>query len=61
MLVTALTAVIGCDRAAAIAHKAAEGDLTLREAALDSGDIDEERFDEIIDPKKMVGPGLAGS
>jgi len=61
MLVTALTPVIGYDRAAAIAHKAVEGDLTLREAALDSGDIDEERFDEIIDPKKMVGHGLAGS
>jgi hypothetical protein len=25
------------------------------------GDIDEKRFDEIVDPKKMVGQGVAGS
>jgi fumarate hydratase, class II len=53
--------VIGYDKASAIAHKASDGDLTLKEAALDSGDIDEERFDEVVDPKKMVGRGLAGA
>ncbi|MDB5410195.1 MAG: Fumarate hydratase class, partial [Rhodospirillales bacterium] len=36
-------------------------DLTLKEAALQSGFIDEKRFDEIVDPKKMVGHGFAGS
>jgi len=61
MLVTALSPVIGYDKASAIAHKANDGDLTLKEAALDSGDIDEERFDEIVDPNKMVGHGLAGA
>jgi fumarate hydratase, class II len=61
MLVTALSPVIGYDKASAIAHKANDGDLTLKEAALQSGDIDEDRFDEIVDPKKMVGHGLAGS
>jgi fumarate hydratase class II len=61
MLVTALSPVIGYDKASAIAHKANDGDLTLKEAALDSGEIDEERFDEIVDPKRMVGHGLAGS
>jgi fumarate hydratase class II len=61
MLVTALSPVIGYDQASAIAHKANDEDLTLREAALKSGFIDEKRFDEIIDPKKMVGHGLAGS
>jgi fumarate hydratase, class II len=61
MLVTALSPVIGYDKASAIAHKASDGDLTLKEAALDSGDIDEERFDEVVDPKKMVGRGLAGA
>jgi fumarate hydratase class II len=61
MLVTALSPVIGYDKASAIAHKANDEGLTLKEAALASGDIDERRFDEIVDPKKMVGHGLAGS
>jgi fumarate hydratase, class II len=61
MLVTALSPVIGYDKASAIAHKANDEDLTLKEAALRSGFIDEKRFDEIVDPKKMVGHGLAGS
>jgi fumarate hydratase class II len=61
MLVTALSPVIGYDKASSIAHKANDEDLTLKEAALQSGFIDEKRFDEIVDPKKMVGHGLAGS
>jgi fumarate hydratase class II len=61
MLVTALSPVIGYDKASAIAHKANEEGLTLREAALASGFIDEKRFDEIVDPKKMIGRGLGGA
>ncbi len=61
MLVTALSPVIGYDKASAIAHKANDEGLSLKEAALASGDIDEARFEEIVDPKKMVGSGLAGS
>jgi fumarate hydratase class II len=61
MLVTALSPVIGYDKASAIAHKANDEDLTLKEAALVSGDIDEKRFEEIVDPKKMVGHGVGGS
>jgi fumarate hydratase class II len=61
MLVTALSPVIGYDKASAIAHKADDEDLTLKEAALRSGYIDEARFDEIVDPAKMVGDGVAGS
>src|ERR1700722_14867244 len=61
MLVTALSPVIGYDKASAIAHTANDEDLTLKVAALKSGFIDEKRFDEIVDPKKMVGHGLAGS
>ncbi|MCL2452306.1 MAG: lyase family protein, partial [Alphaproteobacteria bacterium] len=61
MLVTALAPAIGYDKAAAIAHKANEEGLTLKEAALRSGIIDEKQFDEIVDPKKMVGHGVAGS
>jgi fumarate hydratase class II len=61
MLVTALSPVIGYDKASAIAHKANDADLTLKEAALDSGFIDEKRFDEIVDPRKMVGDGVGGN
>jgi fumarate hydratase class II len=48
------------DNASAIAHRANDEDLTLKEVALQSSDIDEKRFDEIVDPRKMVGPGWAG-
>ncbi len=61
MLVTALSPVIGYDKASAIAHTANDEGLTLREAALRTGYIDEERFDEIVDPKKMTGHGVAGA
>ena len=61
MLVTALSPVIGYDKASAIAHKANDDNLTLKDAALQSGNIDERRFDEIVDPTKMVGHGVAGS
>jgi fumarate hydratase class II len=61
MLVTALSPVIGYDKASAIAHKANDEGLSLREAALKLGCIDAARFDEIVDPKKMVGHGVAGA
>jgi fumarate hydratase class II len=61
MLVTALSPVIGYDKASAIAHAANDHDLTLKEAALASGAIDERRFDEIVDPRKLVGHGVGGS
>jgi fumarate hydratase class II len=61
MLVTALSPVIGYDKAAAIAHTANDHDLTLRQAAIASGAIDGKRFDEIVNPEKLVGCGVAGS
>ena len=60
MLVTALSPVIGYDKAAAIAHKAHEEDLTLRESALSLGYVDEQQFDRIVDPRKMLGRDLSG-
>jgi fumarate hydratase class II len=59
--VTALSLMIGYDKASAIAHKANDEGLTLKEAALQSSDIDEERFDEVVDPRTMVGHGVGGS
>jgi len=61
MLATALSPVIGYDKAAAIVHKANAEGLSLKEAALQSGAIDEKQFDEIIDPKRMAGSGVGGS
>jgi fumarate hydratase class II len=54
MLVTALSPVIGYDKASAIAHKANDEGTTLREAALASG-VDAGESDRIVDPNTMVG------
>src|SRR5882724_2441049 len=59
MLVTALAPVIGYDKASAIAHHALEHDLTLKEAALQLGHVDEATFERVIDPAKMVKPYVA--
>jgi fumarate hydratase class II len=59
MLVTALAPVIGYDKASHIAHHAIERDVTLKTAALELGYVSEEDFDRLIDPSKMVRPGVA--
>jgi fumarate hydratase, class II len=59
MLVTALSPVIGYDKASKIAHYAMDNDLTLKEAALKLGFVTEAEFDLIVDPKKMVKPYVA--
>ncbi|MBM9402812.1 class II fumarate hydratase [Gluconacetobacter azotocaptans] len=61
MLVTALSPVIGYDRASAIAHDAMDHDISLREAALRSGAVDAETFDRLVRPIDMVGAGVAGA
>jgi fumarate hydratase, class II len=59
--VTALSPVIGYDKASEIAHTAMAEDLTLKEAAIRSGAVTAEDFDRIVDPRTMVGTGLAGA
>jgi fumarate hydratase class II len=54
MLVTALSPVIGYDKASQIAHSAADKNQTLEEAALASGFIDKEKFDKVVNPANMV-------
>ncbi|MFZ5426695.1 MAG: class II fumarate hydratase, partial [Thermodesulfobacteriota bacterium] len=54
VLATALTPVIGYDKAARIVHYAGERDITLREAALELGLVDAETFDRVVVPGKMV-------
>ena len=59
MLVTALTPVIGYDKASEIAHYAMEHDTTLKAAALKLGFVSEAEFDRVVDPAKMVRPYVA--
>jgi len=59
MLVTALSPVIGYDKASKIAHYAMDNDLTLKAAALKLGFVTEAEFDRIVDPSKMVRPYVA--
>jgi fumarate hydratase, class II len=54
MLVTALSPHIGYDRAASIAHHAHQNGLTLRAAALASGDVTGAQFDAWVQPQRMV-------
>ncbi|MET3696390.1 fumarase class II [Bacillus oleivorans] len=54
MLVTALNPHIGYEKAAEIAKKAFKENTTLKAAALATGYITEEQFDEWVDPRKMV-------
>jgi fumarate hydratase class II len=61
MLVTALSPVIGYDKASKIAHYAMDHDLTLKAAALKLGFVTEEQFDHVVDPAKMVKPYVAGN
>ena len=61
MLVTALSPVIGYDKASKIAHYALDNDLTLKEAALKLGFVTEADFDRVVDPKKMVKPYVASA
>lgn len=54
MLVTALSPIIGYDKAAAIAHKAYHENLTLKEATLALGHLTEEEFDQHVQSHKMI-------
>jgi fumarate hydratase class II len=55
MLVTALAPEIGYDHAATIAKHAHKQGMTLKEAGLDLGLVDEETFDRVVKPEAMLG------
>jgi len=57
MLVTALNPHIGYDKAAHIAKKAHAEGKTLREAAIVSGFLTGEQFDQWVRPEDMIHPG----
>jgi fumarate hydratase class II len=56
MLVTALNPHIGYDNAAKVAKKAHKEGKTLREVVIELGLMTGERFDEVVQPEKMIGP-----
>src|SRR5580700_8495923 len=58
MMVTALSPVIGYDKAAAISYYAIDHDLTLKEAALAKG-VSEDLYDKIVIPIDLTRPGSA--
>jgi fumarate hydratase class II len=58
MMVTALSPVIGYDKASEIAHLAIDNDLTLKQAALQRG-VSEELFDRVVIPIHLTRPSSA--
>jgi fumarate hydratase class II len=59
MLVTALAPKIGYDNATKVAKEAHKNGTTLKEEAIKLGFVDEETFEKIVRPEKMVGPSEA--
>lgn len=57
MLVTALNPHIGYDKAAEIAKAAYKNGTTLKAEAVRLGYMTAEKFDEVVRPDQMVGPG----
>ena len=56
MLVTALNPYIGYEKAAEIAKKAHKEGSTLKEAALATGYLTEQQYDEYVNPATMIYP-----
>ena len=55
MMVTALSPIIGYDKASVISHYAIDNNLTLKEAALKNG-VSEELYDRVVVPINMTHP-----
>ena len=60
MLTTALAPVVGYDKAAEIAKKAAATGRTIREVAREETTLSEQELEEILNPERMTEPGLTG-
>jgi fumarate hydratase class II len=58
MMVTALSPVIGYDKASVISHYAIDHDLTLKQAALEKG-VSEELYDRVVVPLALTQGGSA--
>ena len=58
MMVTALSPIIGYDKASVISHYAIDHDLTLKQAALANG-VSEDLYDRVVDPVALTKEGSA--
>ncbi|HUE27415.1 MAG TPA: class II fumarate hydratase [Solirubrobacteraceae bacterium] len=58
MMVTALSPVIGYDKASVISHYAIDHGLTLKKAALDNG-VSEQLYDRVVNPLALTQGGSA--
>ena len=56
MLVTALAPRIGYDNAAKVAHTAHQQHISLKEAAMQLGQLTESEFDALVKPEDMTHP-----
>ncbi len=59
-LATPLSPIIGYDKAAEIAHAAAQEGRTIREVARERTGLTGQQLDEILDARAMTEPGLHG-
>jgi fumarate hydratase class II len=59
-LATALNPAIGYDKASKVAKRALAEDKTIREVVLEEGYLDEDKVDEVLDPRKMTERGILG-
>lgn len=59
MFATALSPILGYDKAAEVVHHAHENDLSLRDAVLELELMSAEEFDRQVDLSKMLGPSEA--
>jgi fumarate hydratase, class II len=57
-MVTALSPIIGYDKASVISYYAIDHDLTLKQAALDNG-VSEELYDRVVNPLALTKGGSA--
>jgi len=53
-LATALVPIVGYDRAAWIAKEAARRGCTIREIVVETGEVEAERLDAVLDPRRMT-------
>ena len=60
-IITAINPHVGYEVATRIAKEAIESDRPVREICIERGILSEEELNEILDPKEMTNPGIAGA
>jgi aspartate ammonia-lyase len=60
-IVTAINPHVGYEVASRVAKEAIQTNRPVREICLEKGILSEEELNEILDPKEMTNPGIAGS